>query len=465
METESFWIDDRLGRAEDAAYLRTFIPQRIAARRSAGRTASFVLNINAGWGNGKTFFLDRFARQLRHEGHLVASVNAWRDDHAPDPMVAIMSAIDKAAEPYKPRSTFLQKSFQALRTDGLQIAARTALAVAKQAAKRHIGDSEIFGDGDATTDTLGETGANQAIDEFAAMTDARANAMIDDFRKTSASIEKFKQELAEALTKLAELNVPMPLYVLVDELDRCRPPYAILLLERVKHLFEVEQVAFVFATDTEQLQHSIVGAYGANFDAFRYLKRFFDATYEFEPALTEAFAENLIAKLDLTSVAAPTVDYNHLFASAFSAFGLTLRECDQVVDIIDFVITNWHRPAPVDLVYLILCAVAVAKNSKIHEMKPERWKIRLGSLWRDGQTDEVSAQEYGNAVRSASRDPVDYLNHSPQSQSDHILRPQFLNEMQGRRLMNRKGIPSVQHSVPELVRRAGRLIIPDLVAD
>ncbi|QDE47832.1 hypothetical protein EIN43_17235 [Enterobacter hormaechei] len=66
----------------------------------------------------------------------------------------------------------------------------------------------------------------------------------------------------------------MPTFIFIDELDRCRPNYAIDMLETIKHLFDINNVVFVIATDKEQLSHSICSVYGSGFDATRYLDRF-----------------------------------------------------------------------------------------------------------------------------------------------------------------------------------------------
>jgi hypothetical protein len=48
----------------------------------------------------------------------------------------------------------------------------------------------------------------------------------------------------------SEKSQKLPLFVLIDELDRCRPPFAIALLDRIKHLFDIDEPVFVFAADT-----------------------------------------------------------------------------------------------------------------------------------------------------------------------------------------------------------------------
>lgn len=65
------------------------------------------------------------------------------------------------------------------------------------------------------------------------------------------------------------------LVIFIDELDRCKPEYAVRLLERIKHYFDHESITFVFSVNTNELQHTIKRFYGEGFDGARYLDRFF----------------------------------------------------------------------------------------------------------------------------------------------------------------------------------------------
>lgn len=70
------------------------------------------------------------------------------------------------------------------------------------------------------------------------------------------------------------------LIVFIDELDRCKPEYAVKLLERIKHYFTNERITFVFSVNCKELQHTIKKHYGNEFDACRYLDRFFNLRLE-----------------------------------------------------------------------------------------------------------------------------------------------------------------------------------------
>ena len=90
--------------------------------------------------------------------------------------------------------------------------------------------------------------------------------------KEQKSIHTVISEFLESL--LAEQG--NRLVIFVDELDRCKPSYAVQLLERIKHYFSNERVTFVFSINTNELQHTVERYYGDNFDSCKYLDRFFD---------------------------------------------------------------------------------------------------------------------------------------------------------------------------------------------
>ena len=65
--------------------------------------------------------------------------------------------------------------------------------------------------------------------------------------KTKGAIAEFKISLKKALNE--NDNATENLFVFIDELDRCRPTYAIELLERIKHLLDIDGLVFILAMD------------------------------------------------------------------------------------------------------------------------------------------------------------------------------------------------------------------------
>lgn len=103
--------------------------------------------------------------------------------------------------------------------------------------------------------------------------------------KSEKSIHKMMNEFFDKLL----FEHGNRLVIFIDELDRCKPSYAIQLLERVKHYFGDERVTFVFSINSEQLQHTIKRYYGEQFNASGYLDRFFDLRMSLPPANMEKF--------------------------------------------------------------------------------------------------------------------------------------------------------------------------------
>ena len=79
----------------------------------------------------------------------------------------------------------------------------------------------------------------------------------------------------------------------IDELDRCCPNFAVRLLERIKHYFLHEKVIFVVSVNMSELQHTIKRHYGNDFNADKYLRRFFDFTIPLPPANMKKYYETI----------------------------------------------------------------------------------------------------------------------------------------------------------------------------
>ena len=89
--------------------------------------------------------------------------------------------------------------------------------------------------------------------------------------------------------------------MIIDELDRCRPSYAVELLEVAKHVFAVDHIVFVLAVNRSQLSHSVKALYGNDFDAYGYLRRFFDVDFRLPDPSREKFIEKSLSDIRLES--------------------------------------------------------------------------------------------------------------------------------------------------------------------
>ena len=91
------------------------------------------------------------------------------------------------------------------------------------------------------------------------------------FKEEKSVDEKIQEFFSEILKERGNRLV-----IFIDELDRCKPTYAVELLEQLKHYITDHRITVVFSVNITQLQHTIERYYGMNFDSCRYLDRFFD---------------------------------------------------------------------------------------------------------------------------------------------------------------------------------------------
>ena len=126
-----------------------------------------------------------------------------------------------------------------------------------------------------------------------ALTGRNINGIIENLKSLNP-LTKIKEEkdlhenIKNFFTELLEERGKR-LVLFIDELDRCKPSYAVQLLERIKHYLCDERITFVFSVNLGELQHTIKHYYGNDFDACRYLDRFFDMRISLPPADKTAF--------------------------------------------------------------------------------------------------------------------------------------------------------------------------------
>ena len=138
----------------------------------------------------------------------------------------------------------------------------------------------------------------QCSDEIAEVLEKGTEALnnqlckeLDNYQEQCNSITEFRNSIASFVDLC---NEGKPLIFIVDELDRCNPTYAVKVLERIKHLFNVPNIVFVLSIDKIQLCNSIRGYYGSDLiNAEEYLKRFIDIEYNLPEPDIQSFIEYL----------------------------------------------------------------------------------------------------------------------------------------------------------------------------
>ncbi len=480
------WDDDLLHREGEARFLIDFLSRRSNELAESGQTKSFVLNINAQWGQGKTFFLRRFAGQLAEEGYVSAYVNAWTDDHAADPLIPLIATLDHALQPIAKKQEAIKTAWDNAKTSGLGVVS-SAPAMALKHLIGHTEAKPLAGENGSALGAVmdaalknngapcGSPEAQQAGDADKLLRDEYAKCLLKHFRTTKASIFAFRYSLWRLASALIDADKKLPIFIIVDELDRCRPAYAIGLLERIKHLFDVTAVVFVVATDTKQLGCSIRAVYGSDFESQRYLMHFFDYIYTFAAPdisrVVEVFFES--RNIDLSLLSSPVLDPIPFTIQMFCHAGLDLQRIEQCLEQLHTIVTGWSCKCKIQLLYLLPLIISYETGDKevFHALaEPDAnreiahgmfvkndWNVSFtGGLF--AKAEQVGVCALIDHVREALKCDLGALTRTcaDESLSHRWLRQQFSEEL---KLLHNGDYH--HHSVVEkyhwLVQQAGRL--------
>ncbi len=224
-----------------------------------------AIAVDAAWGFGKTTFLRMWSHHLRNQEFPVLAFNAWETDFSDDPFLTISTEL----------------------MEGLQ--SNDANLPGEMIEKLKSASQEVLRWMVPSTIRFAASQVPLIGDQLGEATAALAKERLSRYSKSRTSVERFRTVLRDTAAALSEANANRPLMVMIDELDRCRPSYAVELLEVAKHLFSVNRIVFVLAVNCDQLAHSVKALYGNDFDANGYLRRFFDVDFKLPPPERRAF--------------------------------------------------------------------------------------------------------------------------------------------------------------------------------
>ncbi|WP_373687135.1 P-loop NTPase fold protein [Acinetobacter sp. YH12251] len=255
-----------------------------------------VLALDARWGEGKTWFVRHWAKHLTDTEHNVVYLDAFANDYLEDPFLTIAAEISQTFKESKEIDDNEIKDFNAKTASVLISLAAVIPMIAAKAGMHLIG---LGGAGEAFKEVYeeGKELYDTASEEIAAKVKEKIEKKIENHQVEKQTIHDFKKELAVLAGKLDK-----PLVFIIDELDRCRPDFAIRLIERIKHFFDIPKIFFVLVMNKPQLLQSVKSYYGYDSEMNGdYLEKFLDFTIKF-PNLDNSVSHKKIIKDQLFRV-------------------------------------------------------------------------------------------------------------------------------------------------------------------
>ena len=284
----------------DAPFANDALDRRDLARRLTQRVESsvtpYTLALDANWGEGKTTFLKMWQADLEKSGFRCVYYDAWASDFCRDSFPSMVAE--------------LKESFSGETAEDFT---KKCVAVAKAMVKNLPGSlAGLVGGGE-----VAQAAVNEIFGEWEPV------AAYSEYRE---ALKSFKSSLEKIASESGK-----PLVFMIDELDRCRPTFALDVLEKIKHIFDVPGVFFVAALNKNALAKTIESAYGIT-DGNDYLSKFFDDTH---PLVNDREIALYLVDKASAGGSTNTLDmamYIPALSELFRSYSVSLRGQKQIVE-------------------------------------------------------------------------------------------------------------------------------------
>lgn len=275
------------------------------------------LLIDGRWGQGKTEFCYKMINQLKESEKNCVYIDAYQNDHIDDPLLMIFSAILAHIADPEEKTKLMEKALPVVSL-GLKVAGRALVAWGLK------------------------QDAGKIADEFDSVIKQSSDDIFNEIsEKIISGYVKKDKNLSALILALKAATESNELVIFLDELDRCRPSFAVEVIEKIKHVFDIPGITFVLVANNEQLVAAINNIYGELIDAEDYINKFVKLTIRLnqffhnqgERALNSAahFKTILESLEDLSFMDGPP-SYSYLFAKHLIELNdLSLRQVERLV--------------------------------------------------------------------------------------------------------------------------------------
>ena len=280
-----------------------------------------VIAIDAAWGEGKSWFVRNWHADLIKNGFTSVYIDAFQQDYVEDPFVMLTGALLSTLKHTKPEAS------KSLGENALKVAkvlAPMVIKVSANAASKLLTGTDVSEFYDSAKDAMTD-GTKDLIEKA-------LEKRIANYDSERDTITRFRLALEQSASEGDH-----PIVIFVDELDRCRPDFAVKTIERIKHFFEVSRVVFVLALNHTQLVASVKGIYGESVDGDAYLGKFIQFSVELprqrfvargQPDDLYRYCLHVLSRLGF-----PMNHVDHAFSGSIAELGglfrITLRDVER----------------------------------------------------------------------------------------------------------------------------------------
>ena len=253
---------------------------------------SLVVSLNAPFGSGKSTFLSMWKADLDEhpapDRPKAIMLNAWESDYCGDPLMSVVTGLIRSVSTDEPeKAAILTEAMKDIAWFTLGLAGKAIPALAGLTGVPILAALDPLAAAEFAQDKKGER--NPQKPDFVHLYEARTDSL---------------QRLKKALHDTFGGDAPKA-FVFVDELDRCRPDYAISYLETIKHVFDVNGLVFILAVDRCQLESSAKALFGSGLNFDEYFRKFVHRAFSLPPlsengqrALVQDYVERYLVKQD-----------------------------------------------------------------------------------------------------------------------------------------------------------------------
>lgn len=310
-----------------------------------------VIGLDGNWGEGKSTFVKAWQKILDKENVPNIYIDAFASDYVDDAFMVVAGAITDYVStnaPEKKSKEFIDKA-KNVGAHVLSLGAKIGIRAISAGVIKETDFHDLTNIGEDISKDI-STSAEKYIKE-----------RLINHKAERQSIEHFRSFLS---TIPSSLKVPSesPLTIIIDELDRCRPSFAVEMLEKIKHLFSVPNVNFLLVINKTQLQESIKSTYGSNINAHAYLQKFIsiEATLPKKKGRDgdiEKYCRHLTDQYGLKGG-----DWVELFTAQGTQLNCSLRELERIYSNLAIMLMTEKEGADInDTLFSAICTLKVMR--------------------------------------------------------------------------------------------------------